>query len=61
MIPTIKNPSLDFPRNIDCVCPQNYPRAYQILFNCSCIFVFPEVEKIYFHKITMFKICKLCY
>ena len=61
MIPTIANISTDSPRYIDGVCPQDHPRAYQILLNCSCISLLPEVEKIYVHKITMFKICELCY
>ena len=29
--------------------------------NCLCISLLPEVQKIYVHKITMFKICELCY
>ena len=61
MIPTAENPSLDFPRYIDGVCPQDYPRACQMLLNCSCISLLPEIERIYVHKVTMFKICEICY
>ena len=55
MTPTVENPLLDFPRYIDSVCPQGYPRAYQMLLNCSCISLLPEIERIYDHKITIFK------
>ena len=61
MIPTSENPSSDFPKYIDGICPQDYPRSYQILLNCPCISLFPEVNKIYVHKITMFKIFESCY
>ena len=61
MIPTNENPSTNSPRYKDGVCPQDHPRAYQILLNCSCISLLTEGEKIYVHKITMYKICELCY
>ena len=61
MIPTIENPSKNFPRYIDGVLLQDHLTAYQILLNFSCISLLPEVGKIYVHKITMFKICELCY
>ena len=61
MISTIGNPSINFPRYIDGVCSQDDPTAYKILMNCSCIPLLPEVEKMYVHKITMSKICELCY
>ena len=47
MIPTIENSSLDFPKFIVSVCPQDYPTNYQILLKYSCISLLPEVERIY--------------
>ena len=61
MISTIENPLTNSPRYIDGVCPQDHPRAYQIPLNFSCISLLPKVAKIYVYKITMFKICELCY
>ena len=61
MIPTIETFLLDFPKYIDGVCSQDYPTNYQIFLNYSCISLLPEVERIYVHKISMFKMCELCY
>ena len=61
MIPTTENLPFSFPRYIDGVCPQDYPTNYQILLNCSCVSALPEIERIYVHKISMIKVCELCY
>ena len=61
MIPTTENLPFNFPRYIDGVCPQDYPTNYQIFLNCSCVSALPEIERIYVHKISMIKVCKLCY
>ena len=61
MILNPKNFAHNLPRYIDGVYPQNYPEAYQLLLNCSCIVLQQEVKIIYVHKITAMKICELCY
>ena len=61
MFPAVENSSLDFPRYIDVVCPKTIQQRTNSFLNCSCIFLLPEFKKMYVHKITMFKICELCY